>query len=100
VTQRTRELGVRIALGASRRNVLLLVFGQSGRLVIGGVVVGLAGAYFGVRILDTLLYGVDAKDPMTFAIVPALLATVALIAAVIPARRAAKVDPIIAMRAE
>jgi putative ABC transport system permease protein len=100
VAQRTRELGVRIALGATRRSVLMLVFGQSGRLVIGGVLIGLVGAYFGVQLLETLLYGVDAKDPMTFAMVPAVLTAVALIAAVIPARRASRVDPIVAMRAE
>jgi putative ABC transport system permease protein len=100
VAQRTRELGVRIALGATRRDVLMLVFGQSGRLVLGGVVLGLAGAYYGVRLLETLLYGIAAKDLTTFASVPALLAVVALVAAVIPARRATRVNPIIAMRAE
>ncbi|HEY8175475.1 MAG TPA: FtsX-like permease family protein, partial [Gemmatimonadaceae bacterium] len=100
VAQRTRELGVRIALGATRRDVLMLVFGQSGRLVVAGVVVGLVGAYFAVRILQTLLYGVTPNDPATFASVPALLAAVALLAALIPARRATRVDPIIAMRAE
>ncbi|MGH7677287.1 MAG: ABC transporter permease, partial [Gemmatimonadaceae bacterium] len=100
VAQRTRELGVRIALGATRRSVVMLVVGQSGRLVIGGVIVGLAGAYFGVRVLATLLYGVTPQDPVTFASVPAVLALVALLAAAIPARRAARVDPIIAMRAE
>jgi ABC-type antimicrobial peptide transport system permease subunit len=76
------------------------VFGQSGRLVIGGVVVGLVGAFFAVRVLETLLYGVQANDPTTFASVPALLAAVALLAALIPARRATRVDPIIAMRVE
>jgi putative ABC transport system permease protein len=100
VAQRTRELGVRIALGATRADVIRLVFGQSGRLVVGGVVVGLVGAYFAVRVLETLLYGVQAKDPTTFASVPALLAAVALLAALIPARRATRVNPIIAMRAE
>jgi putative ABC transport system permease protein len=100
VAQRTRELGVRMALGASRRNVLMLVFGQSGRLVIGGVALGLFGALFAVRLLETLLYGVEAKDVMTFATVPALLAAVALLAVLIPARRATRVDPLIAMRAE
>jgi ABC-type antimicrobial peptide transport system permease subunit len=100
VAQRTRELGVRIALGATRRDVLVLVFGQSGRLVIAGIGVGLLGAWFAVRMLESLLYGVEAKDLATFASVPLLLASVALLAAVIPARRASKVDPIIAMRAE
>ena len=100
VAQRTRELGVRIALGARRSTVLMLVFGQSGRLVFAGVVVGLIGALYGVRVLESLLYGVKATDPMTFALVPGLLAAVALLAAVIPARRATRVDPIIAMRAD
>jgi putative ABC transport system permease protein len=100
VAQRTRELGVRIALGATRRSVLMLVFEQSGRLVAGGIVAGLVGAYFGVRILETLLYGVEAKDLTTFATVPVVLGIVALLAAVIPARRASRVDPIIAMRVE
>jgi putative ABC transport system permease protein len=100
VAQRTRELGVRIALGATRRDVAMLVFGQSGKLVAAGVVVGLAAAFFGVRILETLLYGVASKDLATFASVPAVLAAVALLAAIIPARRATRVNPIIAMRAE
>jgi putative ABC transport system permease protein len=100
VAQRTRELGVRIALGATRRSVLMLVFGQSGRLVLGGIVVGLVGAYFGVRLLETLLYGVEAKDLTTFATVPLVLGAVALLASLVPARRASRVDPIIAMRAE
>ena len=100
VAQRTRELGVRLALGASRRDVLMLVFGQSGRLVIAGVAGGLAGAWFAVRVLESLLYGVEAKDMTTFAVVPLVLAIVALFAALVPARRASRVDPIIAMRAD
>ena len=100
VAQRTRELGVRIALGATSQNVLLLVFGQSGRLVAAGVVTGLVGAYFAVGILTSLLYGVKPNDPTTFALVPAVLAVVALGAALVPALRASRVDPIIAMRAE
>ena len=100
VAQRTRELGVRIALGATRRQVMLMVFGQSGRLVVGGVVLGLAGAFYGVRLLETLLYGVEATNVAIFATVPLLLTVVALVSSIIPARRAARVDPIIAMRAE
>jgi putative ABC transport system permease protein len=100
VAQRIRELAVRMALGATRRDLLLLVFRQSGTLVGAGVVLGLAGALFGVRILESLLYGVDATDPLTFASVPLLLTLVGLIAALMPARRASAVDPIIAMRAE
>lgn len=100
VAQRIRELAVRMALGASRRDVLLLVFRQSGALVGIGVALGLAGAVYGVRILESLLYGVEATDAATFASVPLLLAVVALIAALVPARKASTVDPIIAMRAE
>jgi putative ABC transport system permease protein len=100
VAQRIRELAVRLALGASRRDVLLLVFRQSGALVGIGVAVGLAGAMYGVRILESLLYGVEATDLATFASVPLLLTVVALAAALMPARRASAVDPIIAMRAE
>ncbi|HEV8215057.1 MAG TPA: ABC transporter permease [Gemmatimonadaceae bacterium] len=100
VAQRTRELGVRIALGASRGRVVWLVGRQSARLVISGVAVGLLAAYFAVGLLSSLLYGVRPTDPGTFALVPAILAVVALLAAVIPAARAARVDPIIAMRSE
>jgi predicted permease len=100
VAQRTRELGVRIALGAPRRSVVWLVARQSARLVGMGVAIGLAGAYISVRLLESLLYGMRPTDPETFAIVPAALAVVALVAAVIPAVRATRVDPIIAMRAD
>jgi putative ABC transport system permease protein len=100
VAERTRELGVRMALGATRGDVLRLVLGQSGRLVAAGIALGIAVASLGVHMLDTLLYGVQAIDPPTFIAVPILLAVVALIAALVPARRAALVDPIIAMRAE
>ncbi|HEV8497242.1 MAG TPA: ABC transporter permease [Gemmatimonadaceae bacterium] len=100
VAQRTRELGVRVALGATRRNVLMLVFGESGRLVLTGVAVGLTAAYFSARILRTLLYGVEATDVPTFAFVAGVLGVISLVAAAIPARRAARVDPIVAMRAD
>jgi ABC-type antimicrobial peptide transport system permease subunit len=100
VAQRTRELGVRIALGASRGRVVWLVARQSARLVISGVAVGLLAAYFAAGLLGSLLYGVKPTDPETFAVVPAILGVVALLAAVIPAARAARVDPLIAMRAE
>lgn len=100
VAQRTRELGVRIALGASRGRVVWLVGRQSARLVIAGVSLGLLAAYFAVGLLSSLLYGVQATDPGTFALVPGVLGVVAFLAAVIPATRAARVDPIIAMRAE
>lgn len=100
VAQRMRELAVRMALGATRRDVLLLIFRQSGVLVGGGVLLGLVGALYGVRILESLLYGVESMDLATFAIVPLLLALVGLVAALMPARRASAVDPIIAMRSE
>lgn len=100
VAERTRELGVRMALGASRSDVLMLVLGQSGRLVVTGIAIGLVAAAFGVHMLDSLLYGVQPTDATTFAAVPLVLAIVALAAAFIPARRATRVDPIITMRAE
>jgi predicted permease len=100
VAERTRELGVRMALGASRSDVLLLVLGQSGRLVVSGIAIGLVAAAFGAHMLDSLLYGVQATDTTTFAAVAMVLAVVALAAAFIPARRATRVDPIITMRAE
>jgi predicted permease len=100
VAQRTRELGVRIALGASSGDVVRLVLRQSGVLVIGGVAVGLLAALFATRLLQTLLYGVQPADLLTFTTVPVALAFVALFASAIPARRAAEVDPIAAIRAE
>jgi putative ABC transport system permease protein len=100
VAERTRELGVRMALGATRRDVLWLVFAQSGRLVVGGIAIGLVIAVFAMRILDSLLYGIRPNDISTFMFVPFFLTAVALGAALIPARRATRVDPIIAMRAE
>jgi putative ABC transport system permease protein len=100
VAERTREMGVRMALGATRRDVLWLVFAQSGRLVVTGIAIGMVVAVFSVRILESLLYGIRPNDVPTFASVPFVLAAIALAAALIPARRATRVDPIIAMRAE
>jgi ABC-type antimicrobial peptide transport system permease subunit len=100
VTARKRELSVRLALGATRGSVLRLVLGHGARLVLVGITVGLILAFFAVRILATLLYGVQPGDPGTFAIVGVGLAVVALVATLIPSHRATRVDPIIAMRAE
>jgi putative ABC transport system permease protein len=100
VAERSRELGVRMALGATQRDVLWLVLAQSSRLVAIGTGIGLGVAVFAVRILDTLLYGVQPIDVPTFVTVPVLLGAVALVAAFVPARRASRVDPIITMRSE
>jgi len=100
VAQRTRELGVRIALGASSGDVVRLVLRQSGAMVIGGVAIGLIAALFASRLLENLLYGVRSADLLTFTTVPLGLGAVALLASAIPARRAAEVDPIAAIRAE
>lgn len=100
VAQRTRELGVRVALGASRRQVVALVVTQGVRLALIGVTVGLAGALILTRVLSRLLYGVQATDPLTFIAVPLVLGAVAVVATWIPALRAARVDPLISMRAD
>ncbi|MFN2566664.1 MAG: ADOP family duplicated permease [Gemmatimonadaceae bacterium] len=100
VAQRTRELGVRVALGATRRQLLGLVLGQGVRLTLIGVAIGAAGALALSRVIATLLYGVKPTDPVTFLAVPAALAAVAVLASYAPARRAMKVDPLVAMRAE
>jgi putative ABC transport system permease protein len=100
VAQRTRELGLRLALGAPRRGVLRLVLWQGLRLVLIGVAVGLAGAAAASRLLRGLLYEVGAADPLTYAAVPAVLAVVALAAVWLPALRATRVEPVVALRTE
>jgi putative ABC transport system permease protein len=100
VSQRTRELGIRIALGAQRQRVLGLVIRQGMALTLFGVLVGLVAAYGLTRVIASMLFGVAAADPATFAGVAVIFLIIAWLASYLPARRAASVDPIIAMRAE
>ena len=100
VTQRRPEIGVRVALGASRADVLRLIVGQGMRLTAAGLVAGLVGALALTRLMESLLFGVDATDPLTLAATAILLAGVALAATWLPARRAAGTDPMTALRAE
>ena len=100
VAQRTHELGIRIALGANRSDILKLVLGQGLRISLVGLVVGLAIALGVTRVIAAMLYGVKPTDPVTFGGVSALLTAVALLASYLPARRAAKVEPLVALRYE
>jgi putative ABC transport system permease protein len=100
VAQRTHEIGVRLALGAQLGDVLRLILRQGLMLTIIGCAIGLFGAYLAMRAITSVLYGVSATDPLTFGFVSLLLIVVALIACYVPARRATKVEPLIALRNE
>jgi putative ABC transport system permease protein len=100
VSQRTREIGIRMALGARAGDVLRMVVGEGLALALLGVALGVLGAALATRAIADRLYGVSPTDPVTFAGVAVLLASVAAAASYIPARRAARVEPMIALRAE
>jgi len=100
VTQRTREMGVRMALGASEKRILRLVLGEGGRLAILGAALGIAGSLAATRLIRSLLFETVPNDPLTFVITPLLLASVAMLATYIPARRATRLDPSLAIRGE
>jgi predicted permease len=100
VSQGTRELGIRLALGATPRRVLLLVVGYSAQVAAVGVLAGLACAWAVTRLMSGLLFGVTASDPGTFAAIAAMLGAVTVIASATPARRAARIDPVVSLRSE
>jgi putative ABC transport system permease protein len=100
VSQRTREIGIRMAIGAGHSAILRSILREGLSLTLIGTALGLAGALATTRLLSTILCGISTTDPLTFAVVPALFVAVAVAATLIPARRAAAIDPIEAMRHE
>jgi putative ABC transport system permease protein len=100
VNERTREIGIRMALGAERRDVLKMVLGQGMSVAVVGICAGLAIAFALTRLLKTLLFEVSATDPKTFLLVASMLTVVALLACYLPARRATRVDPLVALKDE
>jgi ABC-type antimicrobial peptide transport system permease subunit len=100
VTQRTREIGLRMALGAQPKDVLGVIVGHGMRLVLVGLCIGVAGALVVTRWMSRVLFDVTPTDPLTFVVVAALLGIVAFLAAYVPARRAMRVDPMVALRYE
>src|SRR6185369_568489 len=100
VIQRTREFGIRLSLGATQTEILRLVLGRAAALIAAGTCLGLVGSGLLVRLITKLLFGTAPLDPLTFAAVPLLLAAVALAASYIPARRATRIDPIVALQCE
>ncbi|MGA9186417.1 MAG: FtsX-like permease family protein, partial [Candidatus Acidiferrales bacterium] len=100
VGQRTREIGIRVALGAQKKDVLQMVIGQGSQMALAGIVVGIVAGLLLTRLMGKMLFGVSATDPWTFAAVALLLAAVSLLASYVPARRAMRVDPVVALRYE
>jgi putative ABC transport system permease protein len=100
VAQRTREMGIRAALGATERSLLRLILDSGVRLTLVGLVIGVAGAIGLTRLMASLLFGIGARDPVTMLLVGVILASVALMASYVPARRATRVDPVVALRYE
>ena len=100
VAQRTNEIGIRIALGAGQSNIFRLIIGQAMTIVGISLAIGLVGAFGVARLLNSLLFGVSAWDPLTFSAIVILISLVAFLAAWLPARRASNVDPIVALRTE
>ena len=100
VGQRTREIGVRLALGAQREDVLRMILRQAGRLLIAGLLIGILASYFTTKLVRSFLYGVAQHDLLTIAAVSVLLLAVGLVASYLPARRAAKIEPVEALRTE
>ena len=100
VTRRTREIGMRVALGATRENVAWLILHEVGRMAVVGLAAGLAVAFAVGRFIESQLFGIHASDPLVFISATVLLAAVALLAGYVPAHRATRVDPIVALRCE